>query len=269
MTASKDYYRILGIEPAATEREIKEAYRRLAFAYHPDRAADQPGSEDMMKAVNEAYAVLSNPEKRRAYDGMRDRFGGSAADRFRRTYSQDDIFSGSDIGQIFEEMARSFGLRGFDDIFRQVYGQGYRSFHIERPGFSGRGVFVFGAFGRPGGRQAGSPLSAHLGRLSRTLLGKISGVEPPLAGGDIAETLPLSPEQARQGGPYAYYHRKQGKKLVLKIPAGIRDGQKIRLRGLGNPGQGGAPAGDLLLAVRLKTGLVRKVKETLRALIGR
>ena len=73
--AQQDYYHTLGVEPGATAREIKDAYRKLAFKYHPDRTADRPDSAEMMKAVNEAYAVLSDPPKRRAYDGMRQRFG--------------------------------------------------------------------------------------------------------------------------------------------------------------------------------------------------
>jgi len=269
MADQKDYYQTLGVTPTASEREIKEAFRKMAFKYHPDRTAGQPDSADMMKAVNEAYAVLSNPAKRREYDEMRRHFGNSAAHRFRQTYSERDIFAGSDIQQMFEEMARSFGLRGFDEIFHQVYGQGYRSFRIDRPGFSGRGFFVFGNFGRPGSRSINSPLTGNLGRLSRALLEKIGGVELPAAGNDITEPLPLTPEQARQGGPYAYYYRKQDKKLVVKIPPGIREGQKIRLKGLGATGRGGAPPGDLLLKVRVRTRLMDKVKEGVKALIGR
>lgn len=265
----KDYYHTLGIEPTATDRQIKEAFRKLAFKYHPDRTADRPESADMMKAVNEAYAVLSNPAKRREYDEMRRRFGSSAAHRFRQTYSEKDIFAGSDIQQIFEEVARSFGLRGFEDIFKQVYGQGYRSFHIDRPGFSGRGFFVFGSFGRPGQRRVPPPPAGNLGRLSRTLLEKVSGIALPVGGENITEILSLTPAQALQGGPYAYYYRKQDKKLIVKIPPGIRDGQKIRLRGLGKPGRGGAPAGDLILKVKLKTTWVDSVKATVKALVGR
>lgn len=263
----RDYYQTLGIDPEATERQIKEAYRKLAFQYHPDRTADRPDSAEMMKAVNEAYAVLSNPDKRREYDRMRQHYGSSAAGRFRQNYSEQDIFSGSDIHQIFEEVARAFGLRGFDEIFKEFYGQGYRSFRIDRPGFSGRGFFVFGGIGNAGGGRR--PLATNLGRLSRILLEKAGGIQLPEQGADIVEHLPLTPDFARSGGPYAYYHRKQDKKLIVKIPAGIRDGQKVRLAGLGQPGRGGAPDGDLYLQIRIKTPFLQRVKEGIGNLIGR
>ena len=267
--AQRDYYQILGVEPKATEKEIKDAYRKLAFKYHPDRTADRPDSADMMKAVNEAYAVLSDPSKRQAYDGMRQRFGSSATGHFRQNYSERDIFNGSDIQQIFEEVARSFGLRGFEEIFKDFYGQGHGAFRFDQQGLSGRGFFVFGGFGRPGAKKGRPPLAGNLGRLSRVLLEKASGIELPLNGSDIVETVQLSPEFAREGGPYAYYHRKQDKKLIIKIPPGIREGQKIRLAGLGNPGRGGAPAGDLQLQIKIKKPLLQKLKDTVGSLVGR
>jgi DnaJ-class molecular chaperone len=264
----QDYYETLGIDPTASERQIKEAYRKLAFKYHPDRTADRPDGAEMMKAVNEAYAVLSNPAKRREYDTLRRQFGGSAAGRFRQSYSEQDIFSGSDIQQIFEEVARSFGLRGFDEIFKEFYGQGPQSFRFDQQGLSGRGFFVFGGFGRPKG-QGPSPLAGNLGRLSRVLLEKAGGVTLPQKGADMTDIVQLTPEYAVAGGPYAYYHRKRDKKLIVKIPAGIRDGQKIRLTGLGRPGRGGAPDGDLYLLIRVKTPFLEKVKKGISALIGR
>ena len=138
------YYQQLDVPPEASARQIKEAYRRLAFEFHPDRNADDSGAAEKMKAINEAYAVLSNPEKRRQYDAMYQRYGEGANERFRQSFSEQDIFNGSDIQHIFEEMARSFGLRGFDEIFKDFYGQGYRSFEFRRPGVFGKG-FIFGA----------------------------------------------------------------------------------------------------------------------------
>ena len=94
-------------------------------------------------------------------------------------------------------------------------------------------------------------------------------MELPVKGADISETIYLSPEFARSGGPYAHYHRKRDKKLVVKIPAGVGDGKRIRLSGLGQPGRGGAPDGDLYLQVKVKTPLLEKVKKGLGSLIGR
>ena len=87
-----------------------------------------------MKRINEAYAALSHPAKRREYDALRERFGPSAHSRFFRTsHTEQDIFSGSDINAVFEELARSFGFRGFEEIFRDVYGQSSQGFEFKRP----------------------------------------------------------------------------------------------------------------------------------------
>jgi curved DNA-binding protein len=103
----KDYYKVLGISESAGSEEIKKSFRNLAFRYHPDKS---PGSEDMMKELNEAYAVLSNPAKRKDYDALRQRYGSFARDQFRQTYTDQDIFRDSDIGQVFEEFSKIFGF---------------------------------------------------------------------------------------------------------------------------------------------------------------
>ena len=122
--SQRDYYQILGAEKNADSKRIKEAYREQAFRYHPDRNKENPEAAEKMKHVNEAYAVLSDPTKRRKYDTLRQQFGSSAYNQFRNNYSQQDIFSGSDINHIFEEMSKAFGFRGFDDIFKEFYGNG-------------------------------------------------------------------------------------------------------------------------------------------------
>ncbi len=237
-----DYYTVLGVSQSAAPEEVKSAYRKLAFEYHPDRTGGDPESADRMKAVNEAYAVLSNPDKRREYDTLRSRFGASAAGEFRKSYSQQDIFRDSDIQGIFEEMARSFGLRGFDDIFREFYGNGQAG----APGRSERVLFS----GKPGG----------LGKFPRMLIEKLTGVRLPKDGVDYNDSISLSREEAARGGPFAYMHRSQAKKLVVKIPPGVRHGQRIRLAGMGQPGVAGGKPGDLYLRVRIRLPLLENLK---------
>ncbi len=264
--AQQDYYRILGVAQDADAAKIKEAYRGLAFTYHPDRNSANPDSADMMKQINEAYAVLSNSEKRTAYDAMRARFGESAYGEFRRSYTEQDIFSGSDVYQVFEEMAKSFGFRGVDDIFSDFYGPGFKRFEFNRKGLHAKG-FIYrggpgrGRFGkhRRGLMAGGAPPG--VGRLAQYLLQKLTGVSLPEAGADIHDTIRLSESLASSGGPYAYHHRRRSKKLVVNVPAGVRDGQLIRLAHMGASGKNGGATGDLYLKVKLQKPLLKKAKD--------
>jgi len=108
----RDYYEILGVDRNATEKEIKSAYRKLAMKYHPDRS-DAPDAEERFKEISEAYAVLSDPEKRRQYD----QFGHAGIGQ----YSQEDLFRSVD----FEDLLRGFGF-GTDSIFDMFFGRGRR-----------------------------------------------------------------------------------------------------------------------------------------------
>jgi DnaJ-class molecular chaperone len=257
----KDYYEILGLEQSATTKQVKNAYRQLALQYHPDRNRDDPTAAEKMKAVNEAYAVLSNPQKRNEYDAIRQQFGSSAYTRFRQTYSDQDIFSGSDINRIFEEIARNFGLRGFDEIFKEFYGQGYRTFEFKQPGFTARGFVFTGPFGRNNQNSTAVPMGGVLGKLSRHLFKKISGIELPENGKNIDDIIYLSPEQAHLGGSHPYMLKKKSKKLMITIPPGVRNGQKIRLSGMGEDGTNGGKSGDLYLKVYIKKPLLKKLKD--------
>jgi DnaJ-class molecular chaperone len=258
----EDYYQVLGVDKNATAKQIKEAYRQLAFKFHPDRNKDNTGAVEEMKKVNEAYAVLSNPTKKREYDSLKNQFGSSAYTHFRNNYSEQDIFSGSDINHIFEEMARNFGLRGSNEIFKEFYGRGYRQFEFKKPGFSAKGYF----FGRPAAgtgyqKQANSQLGGNFGKISRFLLQRISGFQLPEDGNDVHDHLYLDPQQALSGGPYAYYLRHKSKKLVVKIPPRIRDGQQIRLAAMGQDGKGGGKPGNLLLKIHIRKPLLKSVKD--------
>jgi len=256
-----DYYNILGVDQQADPKQIKEAYRELAFKYHPDRNKENPASAEEMKRINEAYAVLSDPQKKRDYDSLRQQYGSSAYNQFRKNYSEQDIFSGSDIHHIFEEMARAFGFRNFDEIFKEFYGPGYRTFEFKKSGFTGGGFVFFGRLGRIDPRQLRFPLGGTLGKLSRYVLKQISGIDMPEKGIDINDVIHLDSQEALTGGPYAYYHKKKSKKLIVKIPPGVRDGQKIRLAGMGEDGKGGEEPGDLFLKVKIKKPLLHKMKE--------
>jgi len=257
-----DFYKVLDIPSNADDKQIKEAYRRMAFRYHPDRNKENPDTAEKMKGVNEAYAVLSNPTKRREYDALRQQFGSSAYRQFRKSYSEQDIFSGSDINSILEEMARSFGFRGFDEVFREFYGQGYRTFEFKNSGFSASGFVFTGPFRKQRqNHHSPWPSQGILGKLSRYAIKKISGVDLPKNGSNHYDVICLTPEQAIHGGPYAYFHRKKSKRLVVKIPSGVQEGQHIRLAGMGEEGKGGGESGNLYLRVKIKKPLIRKIKD--------
>jgi len=126
----KDYYKILGVSKSASPEEIKKAYRKLALKYHPDHNKGNDSAEAMFKDINEAYAVLRDPEKKKQYD----MFG---AEGFQNRFTQEDIFKGFDLGSIFREFGFGGGGRGRNP-FGQMYG-GAGGFGQEGRGFQGHG----------------------------------------------------------------------------------------------------------------------------------
>jgi DnaJ-class molecular chaperone len=263
----KDYYQILEVEKEASSQKIKEAYRRLALQYHPDRNKGNPSAVEKMKEINEAYAVLSDPKKRSDYNSFHEQYGPYGYDRFKQTYSEQDIFRGSDINQIFEEMARAFGFRGFEEVFRESYGQGVHTFEFRRPGVSGRGFIFFGpGFGRRDRQQITVPseiLPGVAGKLVRYLFKKTLGVKEPVKGKDLEDVIYLDPRQALEGARGRYLHRKRSKELIVSVPPGMKEGQKIRLKGMGELGKEGGQPGDLYLKVRIKKPFLQRVRELL------
>ena len=209
-----DYYKILGIDKGADATQIKKAYRKLALKYHPDKTKGDKALEDKFKKISEAYAVLSDPEKRKQYDTY-----GSAG--FQQRYSQEDIFRNFDIGDILRE----FGFGGGGASFRSFNQGGGRA----GGGFGGN--FGGNPFFQGGGPGAG-------GRQQAPVRGKDLEYELPLTLDELingtAKTITIS-----QGG--------QTKAIEVKIPKGLTRGKKIRLAGKGEPSPSGGPAGNLYI----------------------
>jgi DnaJ-class molecular chaperone len=261
----RDYYEVLGINNDASQQEIREAYRNLAFQFHPDRNKDDPKANEKMKSINEAYATLSDATKRKEYDSFKERFGTTASDQFRQAYSQEDIFRNSDISQIFEEFSKSFGYRNADEVLRQFYGEGFQRYEHRGPGFTSR-TYVYNS--RPQTSGSGTiPTSVTrpgcAGKLIQFILKRVLRIQIPERGKDIVDVLPISMEAAQLGGEVEYNYRKWKKprNLIVKIPSGIKNGQTIRLSEMGMPGKAGGPPGDLLLRVKTKTPLSGRIKE--------
>lgn len=268
--AEKDYYKVLGVEGNASGAVIKEAYRKLAFQYHPDRNRGDTTALERMKEINEAYAVLSDPAKRERYDSLQNQYGSHAYDRFRQGYSEQDIFRGSDINQIFEEMARAFGFRNFDEVFRESYGNTYQTYEFRRPGMFGKFVFI-----RPGQRhrqgrapgevgtgegQVGTGLLGRLtGSVIQYLVKRMLGISLEANGIDRKDTIEIEPRLAERGGKIGYLSRETAREIAVNIPAGVKEGQRLRLRGMG-AGDRFGNRGDLYLTVQMKRSLLDRLK---------
>jgi curved DNA-binding protein len=274
---NKDYYKILGVGEDATAEEIKKTYRKLAFQYHPDR---NPGNEEMMKDLNEAYAVLSDSGKRKEYDSYRRSYGSFARDRFRQAYTEQDIFRDSDISHIFEELSRAFGLSRPEDIFSRntFYGTQYRTFEFKGPGFSGRFFFfepmskVYRDMMKEALFRTDTAPTHKPSLCSRILLKGLEafqrhvvkkyGLELPERGQDVQDEIAIPPEVASEGGKVRYHYMKPGdtRDIMIRIPPGIREGQRIRLKGMGKDGSHGGEQGDLYLKVKIRTPFLQKIK---------
>jgi DnaJ-class molecular chaperone len=267
MNNNKDYYEILGVDGDTPLEKIKEAYRGLAFQYHPDRNQGDPLAVERMKELNEAYAVLSDAEKRATYDQVRRTYGSSSAhDHFRQSYSEQDIFRGSDINKVFEEMAKAFGFRSFDEVFQAAYGQGYRTFEFTRPGVFGKFIIFGSPFSM--GRRPEIPSQAGKGGLLGKAVGylfkKALGLNEDRGGKDLYDYITLDRAKALSGGKVKYLDSKRGRELMVNVPPNLREGQKIRLKGMGSPGRNGGTPGDLYLSVDIKKPLLEKVRAFLK-----
>jgi curved DNA-binding protein len=210
----KDYYKILGVPKGATAKEIKAAYRKLARKHHPDVNKGDPKSEARFKEINEANEVLSDPDKRRRYDAL----GPDWASQFRPGPAGDrgggvQVDFGDDAG-------------GFSDFFRSVFGGG---FGAGREGFGGTYRTTGGGFEEIFGRAAREPMGHDLETNADLTL---------------EEVLKGTTRSVRVGeGPGA-------RTVEVKIPAGVREGSRVRAAGEGGGAPDG-PKGDLYLRIRI------------------
>ena len=218
---SKDYYAMLGVSKTASSDEIKKAYRKLAMKYHPDRNKGNKDAEAKFKDISEAYAVLSDKEKRKQYDT----FG---SEGFQNRFSQDEIFRNFDFGDIFREFGfkggRSGGGSSGPDLFSQIFGNMGRGGSFRGQGGSFNGAY--GAHNRP----------------------------QPVKGKDVTYELSLSLDETFETSEklISYHAGNPGQgKVSVKIPAGIQPGKKLRLQGKGYPGLNGGPNGDLYIEIRI------------------
>ena len=282
----RDYYKVLGVGEIAGADEIKKAYRNLAFRYHPDRNA---GSEEMMKTINEAYAVLSNPGKKIEYDSLRQQYGPSARDQFRQHYTDQDIFRDSDISQVFEEFSKIFGFSSPQDIFSRngFYGPNYRTYEFKSPGGAGKGFFFYrpmrdayqeGLKMPPDqtrqvagiGQRMTSSIGLKILALFQKMLAKRLGIELPERGRDLHDVVRITREEASAGGKINYLYTKQDnpRNLLITLPQGIRDSQTIKLKALGEAGKNGGDSGDLYLKVKISRQFAEIIREFIRKLIS-
>ncbi|WP_428054373.1 DnaJ C-terminal domain-containing protein [Candidatus Avelusimicrobium facis] len=243
MAEYKDYYKILGVNKNATDAEIKKAFKVAARKYHPDLhpESEKAAMTEKFKDVNEAYAVLSDKQKRTIYDQVGQegyqnyaRGGGASAGRSRSSYTGGNPFGGgayrqaSGNGNTYYNFSNhgggDFGGADFSDFFQSIFG-----------GLGGMGGM--GGFSGFGGRGA-----------SRTA-GQRSG--------DMDAELALNLEDAHRGGPMQLT-LPGGRNVTVKLPAGVGEGKRIKLKGLGNPTPRGN--GDLYLTIKIRPHLTYRLE---------
>ena len=274
MAEKKDYYAILGVEKTANDDELKKAYRKLAKKYHPDANPDnKKEAEAKFKEVNEAYEVLSNPDKRRMYDqfGTADPqsgFGGAGGPFGNGTYTYStsgfDGFSDfGDLGDIFSSFfgggfggrnQKSNGPRKGADLrydleisFEESFLGTERFINISR---NETCEICHGEGAKPGTHAETCPICHGTGQIKQvqtTILGQMQTMRTCNNCRGTGKVIKETCETCKGKGTV----RKQVR-LTVKIPAGIDDGQTVVLRGEGEPGELGGPKGDLYINVHVK-----------------
>ena len=216
----KDYYKTLGVPKTATKEDIKKAYRKLARQHHPD-VNKSPTAEKKFKEINEANEVLSDPEKRKRYDTV-----GPDWERYAAGMGGQPG-GGSGFHYVYNGPADPFGdaAGGFSDFFRTLFGDA---------GNGGVGGSTEELFGRTRTRRG-----------TRARSGEDYEAEVEISLAEAYRGTERAVEVARADGGGA-------RRLNVKIPAGVRDGQRIRLAGQGGAGEGGGPTGDVYMRVRVR-----------------
>jgi curved DNA-binding protein len=212
----KTYYQILEVSKDADQETIKKAYRKLALKLHPDHNKNNPQAEEKFKELSEAYAVLSDPEKRKQYD----MFGSQG---FQQRYRGEDIYKGSDLNEILREM----GLGA--DLFSRIFGSGQ---NIRFRTSSAR---------RASGRPAGNGFDF-----------SYDGQAPESKGASLSYDLPVTLEDVYSGATKTVAYRLPDgsmERISVKVPPGVAGGNKLRLAGKGEKGAKGGADGDLLIKI--------------------
>jgi molecular chaperone DnaJ len=260
--AKLDYYDLLGLSRNASQEEIKNAYRSLALKYHPDRNK-RPEAEEKFKEVSEAYAILSDPEKRREYDA-------SGFEGIDKQYKQEDIFNRKNFHEVFSEF-------GFDanDLLNRIFGGGF-TFNQESESPRGRDftaqieiTLEQAAFGttlevtlprmkkctrcggsglEPGSHLATCPKCEGSGRIEHEA---VSGFGRVIVSCDRCNGRgKVAQKQCKTCGGNGLEERSV--RLEVKVPAGIDNGDHLVLRGQGEDGPYGGPPGDFYVRIRIK-----------------
>jgi len=252
MTGKKDYYEVLGVSRDASPDEIKRAFKQLAKRYHPDVNPGNKEVEEKFKEINEAFQILNNPEKKAQYD----QFGHAA---FRpedlagfRSFSFDDIFRNFGFGDIFG-FGRKNGARGGEDFQYDIeisLEDAYRGLttKIEVPNFvtcpkcDGTGA-------KPGHLKSCSACNGtgEIRRAQRSPFGQVVSIGPCGKCGGRGKVATKYCEACSGEG-----RLRKTKKIEIRVPKGIRDGQYLRVAGEGGLGENGGPPGDLFVVVNIK-----------------